>query len=329
MDDYEVVCPSCGDPILLPRGDSNVFECPECSAGIDWNGKHIVGLRTDRSYMFPGSSEYETFFDADYLHEAVKFANDVMDNDASTEGLLGSGGGNEVVTIEDIQADFEFDRNVTGFAILSFIPAIFVAVAILSEPDGLIGAICCLGFPTLFLMFALAPSGYRQEDAVLATKEGGSYAKGRGSGLTPDGRFLAGYEWKNDTFKFSKFKKISPKHRIEARSFYHSGGEYSSPSQGYSLSYFIGGELVARDTIITKCHDYSREKFLSDLNQILSFKNKLKRKTGFSFEIRIVFDFFSKPTLSFRKSRNKKSEIADWINNDPEISSVWNKITGG
>ncbi len=43
----------------------------------------------------------------------------------------------------------------------------------------------------------------------------------------------------------------------------------------------------------------------------------------------IICYFFSKPTLSFRKSRNKKSEIADWINNDPEISSVWNKITGG
>ena len=328
MEDCEVVCPSCEEFILLPRGNSNVFECPECSAGIDWNGKHIVGLRTDRSYIFPGSSEYETFFDADYLYEAVKFANEVMDNDASTEGLLGSSGGNEIVTIEDIQADFDFDRNLTGFAVLSFIPAIFVAVAIISEPDGLIGAICCLGFPTLFLMFAIAPSGYRQEDAVLANNEGGSYGKGRGSGLTPNGRFLAGYEWKNDTFKFSKFKKISPKHRIKVRSFYRSGGDYSSPSQGYSLSYLIDGKQMSGDTIFTKVHEYSRDNFLSDLNKILSYKNKLKRTSRISFGIEIEFDFSSKPTLPFRKSRDKKAEIADWVNNDSEISSVWNKITG-
>ena len=329
MDDYEVVCPSCGDPILLPRGDSNVFECPECSAGIDWNGKHIVGLRTDRSYMFPGSSEYETFFDADYLHEAVKFANDVMDNDASTEGLLGSGGGNEVVTIEDIQADFDFDRKLTVFATLLFIPAIFIAFAILPEPEGWIGATCCLGIPTLFLMFAMAPTGHTQDDAVLANSEGGSFSRGQGSGLTPDGRFLAEYRWKNDTFNFSKFKEISTEHRISARTFYRSGGENSSPSQGYSLTYFIGEKKISETVIYTSIHDYSRIKSLSDLNQILSFKNKLKQKTRVSFEIEIEFDFFSKPTLSFRKSRNKKSEIADWINNDPEISSVWNKITGG
>ena len=329
MEDCEVVCPSCEEFVLLPRGNSNVFECPECSAGIDWNGKHIVGLRTDRSYIFPGSSEYETFFDADYLYEAVKFANEVMDNDASTEGLFGSGGGNEVVTIEDIQADFDFDRKLTVFATLLFIPAIFVAFAILPEPDGWIGATCCLGIPTLFLMFAIAPSGYTQDDAVLANSEGGSFSRGQGSGLTPDGRFLAEYRWKNDTFNFSKFKEISIQHRISARTFYRSGGENSSASQGYSLYYFIGEKKISGDTIYTSVHDYSRMKFLSDLNQILSFKNKMKRKTGVSFEIKIEFDFFSKPTLSFRKSRNKKAEIADWVNNDPEISSVWNKITGG
>ena len=325
MGTYEVSCPSCADVILLPRGDSNVFECPECSAEMDWNGKHIVGLVTDRNYIFPGSDQYETYFDAEYLYEAVKFANEVMDNDASTENLLGSGGGNEIVTIEDIQADFDFDRNLTGIAILLFIPAIFVALAIISEPDGLIGAICCLGFPTLFLMFAIAPSGYRQEDAVLANNEGGSYAKGRGSGLTPNGRFLAGYEWKTDTFKFSKFKKISPKHKIKLRSFYRSGGDYSSPSQGYSLSYLIDGKKISADAIYTKAHDYSRDNFLSDLNEILSYKNKLKRKSRVSFGIEIEFDFFSKSSM--RTSRKKKAEIADWVNNDPEISSVWTKIT--
>ena len=63
----------------------------------------------------------------------------------------------------------------------------------------------------------------------------------------------------------------------------------------------------------------------SDLNLILSFKNKMKRKSGVSFGIEIKFDLFTK--FSMRKSRKKKAEIAEWVNNDSEISSLWNEIT--
>lgn len=327
MEDYEVVCPSCGDPILLPRGDSNVFECPECSAGIDWNGKHIVGLRTDRSYVFPGSSEYETFFDADYLHEAVKFANEVMDNDAVADDVIGSGGGNETVTTDDIQSDFDFSRNLGVFGGFLFIPAIFISFLAISEPDGWIAAICCLAIPTGVMMVAGAPTGFSQDDMSLAHNVGGSYRRGMGSGLTPNGRFLTEYNWKHETFNFVKFKEVSSEHLIKATTFYRGGGDHSSPSQGYLLEYFVEETKFMWTIISTKCHDYRRDHFLSDLDEILSVKNKIKRKSGVSVNIEIKFDYLSK--FSMLKSRKKKAEIADWVNNDPEISSIWNKITGG
>ena len=327
MDDYEVVCPSCEEPILLPRGDSNVFECPECSAGIDWNGKHIVGLRTDRSYIFPGSGEYETFFDADYLHEAVKFANEVMDNDAVADDVIGSGGKNGTVTSDAIQSDFDFSNNFRIFAGLLFIPAIIFAIVLVPQPDGWIGAVCCLGIPTLVMMVASTPSQYSGDDMSLANREGGSYRNGRGDGLTPDGRFLTEYNWKHETFNFVKFKEVSSEHRIKACTFYSPGGDMSDPSQGYRLEYFVEETKFMWTIISTKCHDYSRDHFLSDLNEILSLKTKLKRMSGVKVNIEIKFDFLSK--FSMLKSRKKKAEIADWVNNDSEISSVWNKITGG
>lgn len=322
MGDAEVNCPSCGDVILLPRGDSNVFECPECSAGIDWNGKHIVGLRTDRSYIFPGSEQYETHFDSEYLFEAVKFANEVMDDDAIPDGLFGGGGGNETVTTQDIQSDFDFTRNSRVFAGFLFIPAIFLSFLMITEPDGWIGAICCLAIPTGVTM--LATPSYSEDDVSLAHNEGGSYRRGSGSGLTLDGRFLVGYSWKHDTFNFSNFKEISSEHRISATSFYRPGGDSSSPDQGYGLIYYIGETRITSSSLHTAIHNYSRENFLSDLNLILSFKNKLKRKSGVSFGIEIKFDLFSK--FSMRKSRKKKAEIAEWVNDDPEISSLWNEI---
>ena len=324
MGDAEVNCPSCGELILLPRGDSNVFECPECSAGIDWNGKHIVGLRTDRNYIFPGSEQYETYFDSEYLFEAVEFANQVMDNDVNTDGLLGSGGGNDTVTTDDIQSDFDFSRNLGVFAGFLFIPAIFMAFLLIPEPDGWIGAICCLAIPTGVMMVAGAPTGFSQDDMSLAHNVGGSYRRGMGSGLTPDGRFLAGYDWKHDTFNFSKFKEITSDYHITATSFYRSGGENSDPSQGYSLIYFVDETQFISTFLHTGTHDYSRDHFLSDLNLILSFKNKMKRKSGVSFGIEIKFDFTFK--YSMRKSRKKKAEIAEWVNNDSEISSLWNEI---
>ncbi|MGB2236127.1 MAG: hypothetical protein ACPID5_05805 [Candidatus Poseidoniaceae archaeon] len=325
MEDFEVVCPSCGDPILLPRGDSNVFECPECSAGIDWNGKHIVGLRTDRNYIFPGSSEYETFFDADYLHEAVKFANEVMDNDAVADDVIGSGGKNGTVTSDEIQSNFDFSNNFRIFAGLLFIPAIIFAIVLVSQPDGWIGAVCCLGIPTLVMMVASTPSQYSGDDMSLANREGGAYRSGRGDGLTPDGRFLTEYNWKHETFNFVKFKEVSSEHRIKATTFYRGGGDHSSPSQGYLLEYFVGETKFIASWIFTTCHDYRRDHFLSDLDEILSIKNKIKTKSGVNVKIEIKFDYLSK--FSMLKSRKKKAEIADWVNNDLEISSVWNKIT--
>ena len=50
----------------------------------------------------------------------------------------------------------------------------------------------------------------------------------------------------------------------------------------------------------------------------------MKRKSGVSFGIEIKFDFTFK--YSMRKSRKKKAEIAEWVNNDSEISSLWNEI---
>ena len=101
----------------------------------------------------------------------------------------------------------------------------------------------------------------------------------------------------------------------------------SDPRQGYRLEYFVEETKFMWTIISTKCHDYSRDHFLSDLNEILSLKNKLKRKSGVKVKIEIKFDFLSK--FSMLKSRKKKAEIAEWVNNDPEISSAWNKITGG
>jgi len=325
MGDAEVNCPSCGEIILLPRGDSNVFECPECSAGIDWNGKHIVGLRTDRSYTFPGSDQYDTYFDSEYLFEAVQFANEVMDNDASPDGLIGGGGGNETITTDDIQSDFDFSRNLGVFAGFLFIPAVILSIMMMTEPDGCFGAICCLAIPTGVMMLAVTPTGYSQEDMSLAQNVGGSYRRGSGSGMTPNGRFLVEYTWRHDSFIFSKFKEISSEHHISATSYYRAGGESSDASQGYSVIYSIGDTSFLSTGIYTRIHDYSRDNFLSDLNQILSLKNNIKRKSGVSFGIEVKFDLSFK--LSMRKSRKKKAEIAEWVNNDSEISSLWNEIT--
>ena len=173
-------------------------------------------------------------------------------------------------------------------------------------------------------MLASLPPSFSEDDVSLAHNEGGSYRRGSGTGLTLDGRFLVGYDWKHDTFNFSNFKEISSEHRISATSFYSPGGESSSPDQGYALIYYIGETRLTSSSLHTAIHNYSREHFLSDLNLILSFKNKLKRKSGVSFGIEIKFDLFSK--FSMRKSRKKKAEIAEWVNNDPEISSLWNEI---
>ena len=87
-----------------------------------------------------------------------------MDNDVSTDGLLGSGGGNDTVTTDDIQSDFDFSRNLGVFAGFLFIPAIFMAFLLIPEPDGWIGAICCLAIPTGVMMVAGAPTGFSQDD---------------------------------------------------------------------------------------------------------------------------------------------------------------------
>ena len=78
-------------------------------------------------------NNYETYFDSEYLFEAVKFANEVMDDDAIPDGLLGGGGGNEIVTIQDIYADFDFTRNLRVIGGLLFIPAIFMSFLLIPE----------------------------------------------------------------------------------------------------------------------------------------------------------------------------------------------------
>ena len=75
-------------------------------------------------------------------------------------------------------------------------------------------------------MLGSLPPSYSADDVSLAHNEGGSYRRGSGSGLTLDGRFLVGYDWKHDTFNFTKFKEISSEHRISATSFYSPGGEF-------------------------------------------------------------------------------------------------------
>ena len=111
-----------------------------------------------------------------------------------------------------------------------------------------------------------------------------------GSGLTPDGRFLAD-TLEHDTFNFSKFKEITSDHHITATSFYRSGGK-TQTQQGYSLIY-LSARLSSYRLSYIQEHTIIQRK-LSDLNLILSFKNKMKRKSGVSFGIEIKFDLFTK-----------------------------------
>lgn len=325
MVDSETVCPSCSETILLPNGIANLFECPECDAGIDWNGRQVVGLITNRKYRFEKShNSHDSFFDSEFLPNAVQFADEVMDDDVPIRSVLGYGE-NSITTVEGIQEDIEFSRRVTLFGGLLMIPALFVAITILPQEDGIIGACCCMAIPGLVLAFGSMQS-HSPGDLELAGSEGGAFRHGSGTGITPDGKFLVTYGWRHDVFNFAKFKKIRSEHFIVADTYYSPGGDHSSPSQGYILNYYVGEQNIHMHMQSTRVHNFSRENFKSDLERLLSIKTKIEE--GSNCKIDFVIDINLHNKLSVKKTRKTKANLDDLIENDSEISSLWKQLTG-
>ena len=52
MVDIELICPACSEEFLLPKNEPNAYECPECDAGLVWNGEHLTATKVDRTFLF-------------------------------------------------------------------------------------------------------------------------------------------------------------------------------------------------------------------------------------------------------------------------------------
>jgi hypothetical protein len=324
----EVGCPNCREQVIFPQGEPNVFECPECVAELDWNGKHITEVITNRNYLFVDGENFDSHFDPELFADAIDFANEVIDNDKT---VLSEFGWNytHTTTEESVLGSMKFSRQYTGFLIVLLL--ISVGLMILLIPDGgFVGGLICMAVPTLlFILRAMTPNT-DDEDLDLALSVGGSYREGDGSGFVPDSSYYAHYRWKNATFTFLTFKSVSENYFLELSNYYNSGGgeNNSPPKQGYMWTLRDNKVKIAgggTDEIIrTKVHNLEREDLVDDFEQILALKNQLKKKTGVYMPIKI--EFTGRDNYWGAK---KSSKIMQIIENDSELSELWKKLKQG
>lgn len=356
----EVECPNCREQVIFPQGEPNVFECPECAAELNWDGKHIIGVQTNRNYLFVGGGNFESHFDSEIFADAIDFANEVMDNDKNLLSEFG-GSSNRTITEELILGSTKHDRRVTGVLIVLLIITIGFTIHQFQFEGYFNSGLCCMAFPTVLLIGNHMIPGKvyhekRKSDLALARSLGGSYGHGYGSGFIRESSIYTRYKWKINTFTFSSFKSISENYFLElSHCRISGGGEYSERSwQGYMWKLrdnraVIGesSDLVALlDTtapvyewqhdvpstnIETKWHNLERKDLVEDFKQILAIKNQLKKKTGVIMPIKIEFARRSTKMwhTSSVNSSHLHSNIMKVIESDSELSELWKKLKQG
>ena len=319
----EIECPICREQIIFPQGESNVFECSECVAELDWNGKHITGVKTNRNYLFVAQENFDSYFDPELFADAIDFANEVIDNDKAVLSELGRRG-SDTITEESIIGQMNFDKNFRGFGMVFFAISLICGLWFFMTVQDL--AICFCMVPSLLaLAISWGPGSgsLTTEDLQLAQNVGGSYREGYGSGFIPESSVYTNYGWKYETFTFGAFKSIDENHFLEFSHFYNAGGDNSSPTQGYRWKLEDNKVVIGRDDygsrIWTKVHNLERENLVEDFEQILAIKNQLKKKTGICLPIKIKFD---------HSKRNPKKTMKI-IESDSELSQLWKKLEEG
>lgn len=318
----EIECPNCNEHLVFPQGEPDVFECPECVADLNWDGKHITGVKTNRKYLFAAGENFTSSFNQELFSDAIDFANEVIDNDKRVLSELGRSSSN-TVTEEGITGQMDFENNFRGFSTVFFGISLICGVMFLITVQDL--AICLCMVPSL-LALAISWGGgdvHTTEDLQLAQHIGGSYREGNGSGFVPESSVFTTYRWKNDTFTFLAFKSIGENHSLELSHFYHDGGEHSYPSQGYTWilrdKKAVAGEYSYDTRIMTSVHNFERKDLLEDFEYILKIKNQLNKKTGVCLPIKIEFG----------SSQKRPKNIRKILQSDPELSELWKKLEEG
>ncbi len=319
----EIECPICREQIIFPQGESNVFECSECVAELDWNGKHITGVKTNRNYLFVAQENFDSYFDPELFADAIDFANEVIDNDKAVLSELGRRG-SDTITEESIIGQMNFDKNFRGFGMVFFVISLVGFVMLMGNGAEL--AMCLCMVPSLLaLAISWGPGSgsLTTEDLQLAQNVGGSYREGYGSGFIPESSVYTKYGWKYETFTFGAFKSIDENHFLEFSHFYNEGGDNSSSTQGYNWKLEDNKVVIGSDDygsrIWTKVHNLERENLVEDFEQILEIKNQLKKKTGVCLPIRIEFG----------RSQLRPQKIMKIIESDSELLELWKKLEEG
>jgi hypothetical protein len=319
----EIECPICREQVIFPQGEANVFGCPECDAGINWDGKHIIGVKTNRNYLFVAQENFDSYFDQELFADAIDFANEVIDNDKAVLSELGRSG-SDTITEESIIGHMNFDKSFRGFGMGFFVISLICGFWLFMTVQEL--AICLCMVPSLLaLAISWGPGGavFTTEDLQLAQNIGGSYREGSGYGFMPESSVYTRYKWKNQTFTFFAFKSIGENHILELSHFHHPGGDNSSPSQGYMWGLRDNMAVIGSDSydtrISTKVHNLERENLVEDFEQILAIKNQLMKKTGLCLPIRIEFG----------RSQSRPQKIMKIIESDSELLELWKKLEEG
>ena len=323
IDMAEVDCPICNEVLQFPKGESNVFECPECDAELNWNGKHIIGAKTNRNYLFVAEENFASYFDPELFADAIDFANEVIDNDKAVLSEFGRSS-SDTITEESIIGQMNFEKNFRGFGMIFFVISLIGLVMLMGNGAELATCLCMVpSLLALAISWGPGSGSLTTEDLQLAQNVGGSYLEGSGFGFMPESSVYTRYVWKNETFTFFVFKSIGENHILGLSHFYHAGGDNSSPTQGYMWKLEDNKVVIGRDDygsrIWTKVHNLERENLVEDFEQILAIKNQLKKKTGICLPIKIKFD---------HSKRNPKKTMKI-IESDSELSQLWKKLEEG
>ena len=318
----EVECPICREQVQFPQGEPNVFECPECVAELDWNGKHITGVITNRNYLFDAHGNFDSSFDPEVFADAIDFANEVIDNDNTVLSELGSSY-TLTNTEESVLSSMKFSRQYAGFLIVLLLISAGLMM-LLIPAGGFVGGLICMAVPTLLLILRAMTPNYDDEDLELAISVGGSYREGNGSGFVPNSSYYASYRWKNVTFTFLTFKSVSENYFFELSNYY-SRGQDGSQAQGYRWTLRDNKAMIVGNmSTSTKVHNLEREDLVDDFEQILALKTQLKKKIGVCLPIKIKFT-----SRDIRRGANKPSKIMQIIESDSELSELRKKLEEG
>lgn len=318
MVDIELICPACREELLLPKNEPNSYECPECDAGLVWNGEHLTATRVDRTFLFVNGSEYHTVFDSNKLADAVDFANEVMDGKSSVIGEL-SKSSSSTVSQKNIAESMEFDRGFQNVAIVIFVISLLGFLSIVGQA-GSVGCLC-LAPSMLIMAIAFGPQNYKSTDLEFAQNAGGSYGVGEGAGFVPETTIYTRYSWRDDTFTFWAFKQVDNNFFFKLQHSYSSGSDNSSPRQRYHVSPILSGTVQEKyiQSIHTRIHQCEKEDLLEDFNLILQIRERMYESIGMYIPIKIEYDW----------SVKRASKIMKTINNDARLAKIWKRLEEG